>query len=54
MSVSHEMDSSLNISPTMSYDVLEWDIVMLQDYICFCNKRFCNKKGVVFVPDPVF
>ena len=23
---------NLNISPKMSYDVLEWDLVMLQNY----------------------
>ena len=31
---------NLNISPKMSYGVLE------------CDKRSCNKKGVLFVPDP--
>ena len=31
--VSHEMDSNLNISPKMSYGVLECDIVMLQNYM---------------------
>ena len=33
MNVSHEMDRNLNISPKMSYGVLECDIVMLHDYI---------------------
>ena len=32
MNVSHEMDSNLNISPKMLYDVLECDIIMLQSY----------------------
>ena len=41
MNVSHEMDSNLNISPKMSYGVLECDIVILQDTcLRFCNKRF--------------
>ena len=33
MNISHEMDSNLNISPKMSCDVLECDIVMLQNYM---------------------
>ena len=46
---------NLNTSPKLSYDMLECDIVMLQNYmLCFCNKRFCNKKGVLFVPDPIY
>ena len=40
---------NVNISPKMSYGVLECDI-MLQNN---CNKRLCNKKGVLFVPDLV-
>ena len=32
MNVLHEMDSNLNISPKMSYGVLECDI-MLQNYM---------------------
>ena len=41
---------NLNISPKMSDGVLECDIVILQNLF---NKRFCNKKGVLFVPNPV-
>ena len=55
--VSHEMDRNLNVSPEMSYGVLECDIVMLQNYmLTICNKRFLhNKKWVLFIqPDPVF
>ena len=33
VNVSHEMDGTLNISPKMSYGVLECDIVMLQNYM---------------------
>ena len=33
MNVSQEMDSNLNISPNVSYSVLECDIVMLQNYM---------------------
>ena len=33
MDVLHEMDSNLHISPKMSYDVLECDIVMSQNYM---------------------
>ena len=38
---------NLNISPKMSYGVLECAIVILQNYmlIMIFNKRFCNKKG---------
>ena len=32
MNVSHEMDSNLNISPKVSYDVLECAIVILQNH----------------------
>ena len=46
---------NLNISPKMSYGVLECDIVMLHNYMLMIfNKRFCNKKGVLFVPNPVY
>ena len=33
LSISHEMDGNLNISPKMSYGVLECDIVMLHSYM---------------------
>ena len=33
VNVSHEIDNNLNISPKMSYGVLECDIVMLQNYM---------------------
>ena len=33
VNVLHKMDSSLNISPTMSRGGLEYDIVMLQSYM---------------------
>ena len=33
VNVSHEMDSNLNISPKMSYGMLEYDVVMLQNYM---------------------
>ena len=41
---------NLNISPKMSNGVLECDTVVLQNHMLmiFCNKRFCNKKGVSF------
>ena len=46
---------NLNVSPKMSYGVFECDIVMLQNYmIRFCNKIFCNKKGVLILLEPVF
>ena len=46
VNVSHEIDSYLNISPKMSYGVLECDIVMLHNYmLMICNKRFYNKRG---------
>ena len=45
---------NLNISPKISCGMLECDIVMLQNYMLMIyNKRFCNKKGVLLVPDPV-
>ena len=38
---------NLNISPKMSYGVLECDIVMLQNYILLaCCKGFCALAGV--------
>ena len=41
-----KMDSNLNISPEVSYDVLDCDIVMFQNYMLwFCNKRLCNKNS---------
>ena len=44
---------NLNISPQMSYGVLECDSVMLQTCtLMFYNKRFCNKKGALFVLGP--
>ena len=56
MNVSHETYSNLNISPKMSYSVCL--SVMLSCYrithLWFGNKRFCNKKGVLLVPDPIF
>ena len=37
----------------MSHGVRECDIVTLQiTFICFCNKRFCNKKGAVICAGP--
>ena len=46
---------NLHISPKMLYGVLEHNIVMLQNFmLMILNKRFWNKKGVLFVPDPVF
>ena len=33
VTVSHEMDSNLNVSPKMSYGVLGCDIVTLQNYM---------------------
>ena len=33
VNVSHKMDSNLNISPKMSYGVLECDIVTLKSYM---------------------
>ena len=46
---------NLNISPKMSYGVLERDSVMLQNScLGFCNKRFCNKNGASFGLDPVY
>ena len=41
---------NLNISPEMSYGVLECDIVMLQYYMLM----ILYKKVVLFVLDPVF
>ena len=46
---------NLSISPKMSYSTLECDTVMLQNHVLtICNRRFCNKKGALFVVDPVF
>ena len=43
----------VNISPTMSCDVLECDIVMFQnDMLMIFNKRY-NKRAL-FVLDPVY
>ena len=33
VNVSHEMDGNLNISPKISYGVLECDIAMLQNHM---------------------
>ena len=40
---------NLNISPTMSYGVLECDVVMLQNYmlIMFVIKDFVIKRGII-------
>ena len=40
MNGSHEMDSNLNISPKMSYGVL--DIIMLQNYMLIVHTRLCT------------
>ena len=45
---------NLNILPKMSYSVLECDIVLLQNgMLIICNKRLCNKRGALFMLDPV-
>ena len=45
---------NFNISPKMSYGVFEYDIAMLENYmLMILYKRSCNKKGALFVPDPV-
>ena len=53
--MSHEMDSNLNISPEMSYSMLEWDIVVTElrayDFVIKCF--YVIKKGL-FVLDPVY
>ena len=41
---------NLNTSPKTSLGMLECDIVILQNYMLV----FCNKKGALFVPDPVY
>ena len=41
---------NLNISPKISYGVLKCDTVMFR----ITYLLFYNKKGVLFVPDPVF
>ena len=39
---------NLNISPKISYGVLECDIIMWQNYMLwFCNKEFVIKRGVI-------
>ena len=39
----------------MSYGVLECGIVMLQDCMLMIgNRRFCNRRGALFVLGPVF
>ena len=46
---------NLNISPKMSYGMLECDIVMLQNHMLItwvCNKSFYNKIGVLFMLYP--
>ena len=46
---------NLNISPNMSYDVLECYIVVTELHAYdFVIKDFCNKRGALFVLDPVF
>ena len=46
---------NLNISLKMSYIVFECDVVMSQNYmVMIYNKTFYNRKGTLFVPDPVF
>ena len=46
---------NLNISLKMSYIVFECDVVMSQNYVVMIyNKTFYNRKGTLFVPDPVF
>ena len=52
VNVSHEMDN-LNMSPKMSYGVLECDIVTELHAYDFVIKRRCNTKGALFVPDPI-
>ena len=54
VNVSHEMDSNLNISPKMSYGVLEYDsdVTELHAYD-FVIKDIVRKQGALFVPDPV-
>ena len=49
MNVSHEMDSNLNISPKMSYGVLECDIVIVTELCAydFVIKDFIIKKDVI-------
>ena len=45
---------NLNISPKMSYGVLECDIIVTQlPAYDFVIKDFCNKKGALFALDPV-
>ena len=47
---------NLNISPKMSYGVLECDMVMLQNYMrMICNKRFCHKnRGAICARSCIF
>ena len=44
---------NLNISPKMSYGVLECDIVVTELHAYDFVIRVCNEKGALFVPDPV-
>ena len=44
---------NLNISPTVSYGMLQCDIIMLQNYNAYDFViKDCKKIGVLFVPDP--
>ena len=46
MNVSHKMDSNSNISPKISYGVLESEIVVTELHACdFVIKDFVIKKG---------
>ena len=55
MNVSHKMDSNLNISPKMSYGVLECDNVVTEWHAYdFVIKDFYVIKGALFVPNPIY
>ena len=44
---------NLNISPKMSYGVLEYYVVMLHNYMLMIyNKRFCDKTSAVICAGP--
>ena len=45
---------NLNISPKMSYGVLECDIVVTELHAYDFVIRVCNEKGALFVQEPVY
>ena len=48
---------SLNLNISLKCHMVCLSVILLcyrMTYLRFYNKRFCNKKGVLFVPGPVY